>query len=57
MVDLNEEPVIGILSQPLEESMKTNPLMKNYSSYILASYVDYVKAQGARIVPIINGDS
>lgn len=56
-LDLNEQPTIGILTQTLESGMKKNPAFDGYTSYIMAAYVKYVEAQGARVVPIIYGES
>lgn len=50
-VDLNQQPVIGILSQTL-----TAGVADGYTSYIMAAYVDYIKSSGARVVPIIYGE-
>lgn len=37
--------------------MLTDSRFTGYKSYIMASYVQYIQAQGARVVPIINEDS
>jgi len=44
---INERPVIGIFSQPYNET----------NDYIMASYVKFVESAGARVVPIIWRDS
>ena len=51
--DLNETPVIGILSQELSESMKKDPRFEGYKSYMMADYPQYVMAQGSRVVPLV----
>jgi hypothetical protein len=50
-----EKPVIGLLTQPLEDDMKTNPIFDGYNSYVMAAYVKYMEAAGARVVPLIHG--
>ena len=54
-LDTNTQPVIGILTQTLENSM-TGPEYAGYKSYIMSSYVKYMEAQGARVVPIVWGE-
>ncbi|XP_052893484.1 gamma-glutamyl hydrolase-like isoform X1 [Anopheles moucheti] len=49
---INDEPVIGILSQELSYSMTQNYGDEGYDSYIAASYVKFVEGAGARVVPI-----
>mmetsp|Transcript_2841 Transcript_2841/g.3210 ORF Transcript_2841/g.3210 Transcript_2841/m.3210 type:complete len:363 (-) Transcript_2841:63-1151(-) len=46
---LNQEPLIGILSQPLFHDLEN-------VSFIAASYVQFVEAAGARAVPIVYND-
>ena len=55
-IDLNKEPVIGILSQTLEKYMHKDARFSNYTSYMMSDYVRYMEAQGARVIPIINGE-
>jgi hypothetical protein len=43
-VDYTQAPVIGVLSQPLEWEMTQIPEMKQHKSYILAQFVDMLKA-------------
>lgn len=50
------QPVIGILTQTLEGSMNKDPKFEKYSSYIMAAYVDFIQASGARVVPILVTD-
>jgi hypothetical protein len=50
-----EKPVIGVVTQPLEEDMKSNPIFDGYSSYVMAAYVKFMEAAGARVVPLIHG--
>ena len=51
-----ETPVIGIVSQTLEDEMRNDTRFANYKTYIMQSYVDWVQAKGARVVPLINGE-
>ena len=55
-IDLNKQPVIGILSQSLETFMQNDTRFANYTSYMMSSYVKFIEAQGARVVPIIYGE-
>ncbi|XP_076063691.1 gamma-glutamyl hydrolase-like [Oratosquilla oratoria] len=56
--ELNNRPIIGILSQQLGRSMrKVESLSSNYDSYIAASYVKYIEMAGARVVPILIGQN
>jgi gamma-glutamyl hydrolase len=43
--ELNDRPIIGILSEP------GDPAPEGYS-YIAASYVKWVESAGARVIPI-----
>jgi hypothetical protein len=51
-----ERPVIGIVSQTLEAEMKNDTRFDGYNTYIMKSYVDWVEAVGARVIPLINGE-
>lgn len=46
-IPLNEWPMIGIMTQPYDEA----------NDYIMASYVKFIQAAGARVVPIVWRDS
>jgi gamma-glutamyl hydrolase len=48
-----ETPVIGVISQTLEVEMHNDTRFSEYNSYIMKSYVDWIEAQGARVVPLI----
>jgi len=50
-------PVIGILTQYLEPSMKKRPKLKTYTSYVMSSYVHYLQSAGASVVPILVNES
>ena len=52
-IDLNKQPVIGILTQTLETEMQADERFSDYKYYIMSSYVKYIEASGARVVPII----
>ncbi|XP_008395039.1 gamma-glutamyl hydrolase-like [Poecilia reticulata] len=45
--DRNDEPIIGVLAQ------EVYPPKPNQTSYIAASYVKFVEAAGARVVPVM----
>lgn len=49
---VNDQPVIGVLSQELSYLMTQNYGDEGYDSYIAASYVKFVEGAGARVVPI-----
>jgi len=54
--NLNNRPVIGVLSQELDEALEAKlPRGHNYTSYLAASYVKWIEAGGARVVPVIIG--
>jgi gamma-glutamyl hydrolase len=36
--------------------MKPDPRFKEYRTYVMASYVDWLEAAGARVVPLILGE-
>lgn len=36
--------------------MKTNPIFDGYNSYVMAAYVKFMEASGARVVPLIHGE-
>ncbi|CAF5181249.1 unnamed protein product [Rotaria sp. Silwood1] len=44
----NTRPIIGILTQPTPTSW----LKPNRTTYLAASYVKYIEATGAQVVPI-----
>jgi len=54
--DLTKAPVIGILTQTLEIDMHKDPRFDGYNSYIMTSFVNWVQAAGARVVPLIVGE-
>jgi gamma-glutamyl-gamma-aminobutyrate hydrolase PuuD len=51
-----EIPVIGVVSQTLESEMKNDTRFKDYNTYIMKSYVTWLEANGARVIPLINGE-
>lgn len=53
----NPVPVIGIIAQSLESEMVNDKRFYGFKSYIMKSYVDWLEAQGARVVPIIPEES
>ena len=53
---LSSTSVSGILSQELDPELDALlPVNHNYTSYIAGSYVQWVEAGGARVVPVIIG--
>lgn len=46
---VNEWPIVGLFAQP---STSSNPACNKSCQYIAASYVKYLEAAGARVVPI-----
>jgi len=53
---LNNRPIIGVLSQEMDPTLDTLlPAGHNYTSYIAGSYVQWVESGGARVVPVIIG--
>ncbi len=46
-------PVIGVLAQTLEPEMLEDPRFKDYKYYIMATFVKFLQAAGARIIPLI----
>lgn len=56
-VDTNLQPVIGILTQQLDPSFANDPRFKGYDTYLMAAYVKFMEAAGARVVPLILGES
>ena len=55
--DVNLQPVIGILSQPLDSDFDGDSRFDGYDSYLMAAYVKFVEAAGARVVPLIVNES
>ncbi|XP_045495981.1 gamma-glutamyl hydrolase-like [Colias croceus] len=53
--ELNERPIIGILSQEQSFYLHGKFPEESYTSYIAASYVKDVEKAGARVVPILIG--
>lgn len=49
----NPKPVIGVIAQTLESEMKKDSKFGGFKTYVMKSYVDWIEAQGARVVPII----
>jgi gamma-glutamyl hydrolase len=49
----NDSPIIGIVSQPLDDSMVNDPRFDGTSSYIMTAYVKFMESAGARVVPLI----
>eukprot|EP00347_Sterkiella_histriomuscorum_P009680 403340286 len=54
---VNNRPLIGVLTQPLSDSQMSDPAYDGKTSYIMASYINYIESGGARTVPLIyDGD-
>jgi gamma-glutamyl hydrolase len=54
---LNNRPMIGILTQPIPERLKSYPKVINKTSYVMQSYVTYLESAGARVVPLLYDES
>ena len=50
-------PVIGIVAQGMEAAWKNVTRLSGYNSYIMTAYVKHFEAQGAQVVPILNGEN
>ena len=55
--DVNQQPVIGIVSQTLPNSLIKDPRFAGKTSYMMQAYVDWAKEAGARVIPLIREDS
>lgn len=54
---VNNRPLIGVLTQPLTQDQQADPRFKGKTSYIMASYINYLESAGARTVPLLfDGD-
>ncbi|CAK1556228.1 unnamed protein product [Leptosia nina] len=53
--EINERPIIGVLSQEQSRYLHSKFPEENYTSYIATSYVDDIEKSGARVVPILIG--
>jgi gamma-glutamyl hydrolase len=51
--DVNMAPIIGIVSQPLDDSMVNDSRFAGTDSYMMSAYVKFMEASGARVVPLI----
>lgn len=49
-------PVIGIVTQPLPDSLKKDPRFEGKTTYIMEAYSTFMETAGARVVPIIMTD-
>lgn len=56
-LDITDTPVIGIVTQDLPSSLQEDPRFEGLSTYVMSAYVNYLEAFGARVVPIISGES
>ena len=54
--DLNMSPVIGIVTQPISDTLKKDPRFEGKTTYLMQAYVDFMESAGARVVPIIMTD-
>jgi gamma-glutamyl hydrolase len=55
--DTSETPVIGALTQTLETEFANDTRFAGYNSYIMVGYVNFMESAGARVVPLILGES
>lgn len=54
--NVNMQPVIGILSQPLPSSLKEDPRFAGKTTYLMQAYVDFMESAGARVIPIVSDE-
>lgn len=54
--DINPQPVIGVLSQPMPDSLKDDPRFAGKTTYLMQAYVDFMEAAGARVIPILSDE-
>jgi len=47
------KPMIGVITQPLTESMVDDKRYAGRSSYIMAAYINWIESAGGRAVPLI----
>lgn len=50
---INNAPIIGVLAQEFDDSLKKLYPNGPQNSYIAASYIKYLEGSGARVVPIL----
>ncbi|CDW80233.1 peptidase c26 family protein [Stylonychia lemnae] len=50
---VNDAPVIGVVSQYLNQAMRDDDRYNDYSTYMRKAYVNYLSASGARVIPIL----
>ena len=55
--NINTQPVIGILSQPLPSSLRDDPRFAGKTTYLMQAYVDFMEAAGARVIPIASDEA
>ena len=55
-VNTNDSPVIGIVSQPLPDDLKSDPRFAGKSTYIMQAYVTFMESAGARVIPFLSTD-
>ena len=46
------QPIFGVLTQPLPDAWDEDELQSTYTSFFEASHADFLQAAGARVVPI-----
>jgi len=51
-VELNDQPIIGVLTQEFSYTYLEKKYPDQFHSYIAASYVKFVEGGGARVVPV-----
>jgi len=54
-VDINVQPVIGVVAQPLEDGM-TGPEYEGYTTYVMDKYIRFMETSGARVIPLLTGE-
>lgn len=54
--DTTTAPVIGILSQPIPNSLLEDPRFEGKTTYIMEAYAVWAETAGARVIPIVMTD-
>lgn len=57
-VNTNMQPVIAVISQAITSpTLQKDPRFTDYSSYVMADYVQFFEGSGARVIPILSTES
>jgi len=55
--NINEYPVIGVVTQPLPSEFENDPRFAGKKSYVMQAYVLWLESSGARVIPLVNEDT